>query len=164
MRIRPTARLIVLDHDRRVLLFKVQDEEPLHKNHPGLVSYWFTPGGGVDNGETYEEAAIRELKEETGIVCRELGPCLWTRSRILTFPDEDVDFCDRYFLVMAGRCKVETDGLLPYEKTIFRGFRWWSVEEMRQTDEVFLPPDLPYLLNPIVTGDIPLEPLILPEY
>lgn len=164
MRIRPTARLLVINHERRVLLFKVQDERPLHKNHPGLVEYWFTPGGGVDPGETYEQAAVRELYEETGIVCEELGSLVWMRSKILHFDDEDVEFQERYFLVQLWESEVETSGLLPYEQTVFREFRWWSVDEMRQTDEAFLPPDLPSLLPSIVTGIVLTEPLLLPEY
>lgn len=35
---------------------------------------WTIPGGAVDRGETYVQAAHRELKEETGIVVKELTP------------------------------------------------------------------------------------------
>lgn len=164
MRIRPTARLIVLNHDRRVLLFKVKDQTPLHKNHPGLVEYWFTPGGGVDAGETYEQAAMRELKEETGIDCTGRTLCLWMRSKILRFPDEDVDFREDYFLIDAGRCEVETGGQFDYERAVLQEHRWWSVEEMRLTTEVFLPPDLPDLVASIIAGDLPSEPRMLEEY
>ena len=164
MRIRPTARLVVLNHDRRVLLFKVQDERPLHKNQPGLVNYWCTPGGGVDSGETYEQAAVRELLEETGIVCPELGPWLWTGRKILLFPDEDVEFQERFFLVDAGRCSVETGGHTDYERLVLAEHRWWSLAEMRKTSETFIPRGLPDLIAPIIAGDIPAKPFLLPEY
>jgi 8-oxo-dGTP pyrophosphatase MutT (NUDIX family) len=40
-------------------------------------SYYVIPGGGVELGETLEEAAIRETQEETGLEVR-LGNKLWT--------------------------------------------------------------------------------------
>jgi 8-oxo-dGTP diphosphatase len=43
---------------------------------------WSFPKGKLDKGETYEEAAVREVAEETGLVC-ELGdelPPTWYRD------------------------------------------------------------------------------------
>ncbi|MEU4645582.1 NUDIX domain-containing protein [Micromonospora sp. NPDC023814] len=54
---------MVLDADGRVLLFHTRDPD-----HPRLGTWWELPGGGMDPGETYLDTAVRELREETGIV------------------------------------------------------------------------------------------------
>lgn len=56
MNIRETAGGIVLNS---------RGEVALVRNRPGTL--WFFPKGGVDEGESLEEAAIREIREETGI-------------------------------------------------------------------------------------------------
>ena len=44
---------------------------------------WITPGGGLDAGESHQEAAIRELTEEIGLEEAILGPCVWLRDHVL---------------------------------------------------------------------------------
>ena len=56
---RRAARVVVLDPLDRILLINASD--PLHRNGPG---WWEIPGGGIDHGESTEDAARRELWEE----------------------------------------------------------------------------------------------------
>ena len=58
LRLRPAARLIVLDPEGRALMFRY--------DVPGRDPFWVTAGGEVEPGETFEDAARRELLEETG--------------------------------------------------------------------------------------------------
>jgi len=51
-----------------VLLFDENHQKVLMvKNKGENSSYYTLPGGAVEDGETLEEAAVREVKEETGV-------------------------------------------------------------------------------------------------
>ena len=41
-----------------------------HVNFTRGTSYWWLPGGGLEEGETHEQAAIRATREETNLIVR----------------------------------------------------------------------------------------------
>ncbi len=164
MRVCDTVRLLVIDQLQRVLLINIDDGISLHENRPDLLAYWVTPGGGLEANESFEDAAGRELCEETGLRIESLGPWVWSYERVLRFPDERLRLRERFYLASVAPGDINPTGLLSYEQQTHRALRWWSLPEMAQSDALFLPPDLPRLLGPLLDGDIPDAPIMLPAY
>lgn len=161
MYIRNTARVLLIDERRRVLLFHIHDDAPLHPDHPQMTVYWITPGGGCEPGESFEGAARRELQEETGICLETLGPCVWHHERRMEIPRGPMLLHERFFLAHVVAPQVRLDRLLPYERLTHRAYRWWGADDLAAADDTFLPLDLPRRLPALLAGAIPAEPLRL---
>ncbi len=159
--IRHSARILLLDEQDRILLLHVNDGEAFHHNRPEMITFWITPGGGVESGESYEETARRELWEETGIADATFGPCLWHQERLLHFPTRTLLLQEQVYLARVQQPQVTLANLLPYEQKLHQTFHWWRVDELAQSHEQFMPPRLATLLPPILVGIYPAEPLQL---
>ncbi len=156
---RHAARILLLDERQQVLLLRVDDEAPWHHNRPEMQTFWITPGGGVDPGEDHDTAARRELYEETGITDAVFGPCIWQLSRLLHFPNRSILSIEHVYIANVERPQVTLANLLPYEVKLHQTFHWWTVAEIEQSIEQFMPPTLVTLLPPILASTFPREPL-----
>lgn len=146
MRKRPSARILVLDQFGCVLLFKFS-----HKSGPldGHI-YWATPGGAVEEGETFEEAALRELEEETGLSTQQLTAEVGRRSFELQLTNGEVVWAEeRFFGVRTVRSSLSSRGWTDNEREVMADHHWWSTEELQQTAEIIFPDGLLELVSRI---------------
>jgi G:T/U-mismatch repair DNA glycosylase/ADP-ribose pyrophosphatase YjhB (NUDIX family) len=148
--LRPAVRTLVLDPADRTLLVRFSFPD---------ATVWASPGGGIDPGETPEQAARRELVEECGLRESALGPVVWTR--------------EHWFAGMAGwggqrelHYLVRTDAFDPVpawtlEQLAAEGvteLRWWTLDELERAADVFAPRRLPQLLRELLVRGPPPEP------
>jgi len=144
MRKRPSARLLITTPQRRVLLFRF-----VHKTGAlaGKV-HWATPGGGVEDGETFAEAAMRELREETGIRAAQIAGPVGRREVLLQLPDgEWVLAVEQYFVARTGTEFISRDGWTAQEREVMADHRWWGLDELRSTTETVYPEGLIEMLS-----------------
>ena len=136
LRHRPSARLLVIDPDDRVLLFRFAHRRGALAGQ----TYWATPGGGVEAGETLTEAAIRELRGETGFVVPQVGDVVGDRSFKVQLPGgEYVIAKETYFVVRTPRIELSRDGWTSLENEVMAEHRWWSFDELLVTEDKVFP-------------------------
>jgi ADP-ribose pyrophosphatase YjhB (NUDIX family) len=142
--IRKVARVIVLNDFGEILLINHVDKTPADPKTPDILSYWVPPGGGVEIGETFENAAIRELVEETGVVLNSVGKCILIRDAQLMYAGQLVAQQDRFFFArISGRPSLGQFG--PSEGIV--AAKWWPIAEIENSTEAFFPSGIPTLLN-----------------
>ncbi|MDK3257761.1 NUDIX hydrolase [Blastococcus capsensis] len=150
--LRTTARVVVLDPAGRVLLLGARLPDP--SLPPGEVLFWYTPGGGVEDGETLHAAAVRELAEETGLDADPSaleGP-VWLRRHVGPFGDQCYDTRETYFVLRDVVHEVVPGALTELELLADEPHRWWTTEELAAGTVGFVPQELPALLGQLATG------------
>lgn len=142
---RDAVRVVVLDIDDRILLFKAWKPE-----RPEVGSWWELPGGGIEPGESVAAAAIRELYEETGIEVSPDQLSLPSWRRTSTFRYHNARRLQHEVVVTARLVDrgpdADVSNQYDYELEEYEASRWWPVAEVCASHERFYPGRLPELL------------------
>jgi len=138
---RATARILLIDDKNMIFLLKTHFDPEV-----GLPPRWLTPGGGIDDGESTLEAAVRELFEETGMIVRpeELGePVLVTSGRWDWADGENYHtYTDTIFELQVNHFEPDVSGFTTEELRDILEYRWWTIEEVLGSEDLFAPHDL----------------------
>jgi ADP-ribose pyrophosphatase YjhB (NUDIX family) len=152
VRLRQAARAVVLDPADRILLVRFQF---------AARTVWATPGGGIDHGETHEQAIVRELAEEAGLEEVELGPWIWTRTHVFPFESGRWDGQQERYVLVRTPAFEPAPRFTPDELAaeFVTAVRWWTQAELAAAEALFAPRRLPELVAALLRDGPPGEPV-----
>lgn len=145
---RVAARVLPVSPDGRVLLLQGQDPA-----RPGDL-HWVSIGGAVDPGETQEEAAVRELLEETGLVAEVadlLGPI---HHGVHPFSWDGQDYVSHsafFAMALDDGVEVHFGGLEEAEVGNILAARWWTPDDLR-ADGSAASADMPDIMTTAISA------------
>lgn len=149
-RLRQAARALVLDEGDSLLLVNFPWEG---LDLPG--GFWACPGGGIDPGESAEEALRRELAEELGLETAHIEGPLWRLTRLFPMSDWDGQ-TDHTYLVRTAHFEPHPRVDLLAENV--HGIRWFSPAEVMAGVVTFSPRDLADQLATVLCEGVPSLP------
>lgn len=155
---RATSRVLLIDPSGAALMFLQYGKDR------DIPPRWITPGGGVDPGENHDEAALREVFEETGAALDSL-PAPFVEQDFA--PDQRWHPYETghwaWYDVRVDRFDPVRDGWTEEELADVVEWRWMTADDMVTESHEVEPAELPRMLSarlaPVFTaGEVAAQP------
>lgn len=152
---RKSSRAIILNSNNEIFLFEYHFDYFADEN-----VVWITPGGGLEEGESFEMALHREIYEELGVQLNQNYRYIYYRNPIYSLKNGEKAQCEeRFFLIHMHGEKFVFNHWTESEQLRMQKGKWWSINEIRHSDDEFFTSDIIKILSNLALGKIPLEPL-----
>ena len=119
------VRVVILDKENRILMVKQHHDEK---------DIWMVPGGGIEEGDSSMAAAVREMKEETGLDV-EIDRLIWHTEEVSARGQRFVNF----FMgrIKGGELTLGADPEFDNEHQVLREVRFMSRKEIEQVEHLY---------------------------
>ncbi|GAB3911729.1 hypothetical protein GCM10011575_48220 [Microlunatus endophyticus] len=153
---RLAVKLLLLDQTDRLLL--------IHARDPKAGTYcWYPVGGGVEEGESLQDAAAREAYEETGLRHLPQGQHVWRRDHVYRFNGRIIPVHEKWLLHRIEHFQPAPSELTDAESQTIVGFDWWNLADLATTTETVYPPQLGRLTSTLLGAELPKDPIDISE-
>lgn len=145
---RTAVRALLLTPEHEVLLMRIRPPD-------GSACFWIAPGGGLEEGESVEDALRRELKEELGLTEFACGPLVWRRHHTFDWGPRRISQHEEYRIVHVSRFDPVMSDLV--EAQVTDCFRWWHVDDLAKALERLTPLSLATIMRSYLNDGPPKE-------
>jgi len=159
--IRNSVRILLINQDKEICLMCIETPKSTSKNGECLDRFWCTIGGEINFDESLEDAAIRELKEETGLNLDDVtfGPEIWLEEFDMMLSGKLTRMNQRFIIAHTSNKQITTKYLTPEEQEVVKEVKWFGLADILNSKEVIYPILLQNYLPDVLEGKYPIEPI-----